>query len=173
LYDVYKGNAQPNRISWLLVGAFAMLAFFSSRDEGAGAQAYFTLVTGLNPLAVVVLSFFNKKAYWRITKRDYSLGAVAVLSAIVWFATGEGAIALIFAIIADFFAGLPTLIKAYQKPESESGLLFAICILTSGITLLTISDWTFANFAFPAYILGFCGLMVYSIYIRPRDKSKH
>ena len=123
MYDVIKGKAQPNRVSWLLVGVFALLAFFSSRDEGAGIQALYTLSTGINPLVVVFLSFLNEKAYWKITNRDYALGAIAVSSAIIWLITGEGAIALVFAIIADFFAGLPTLIKN-QNPKVGPYLQF-------------------------------------------------
>ncbi len=70
--------------------------------------------------------------------------------------------AIAFALIADGLAGLPTLIKAWKEPQSEHYAPYLTSAISAGITLLTISDWTFANYAFPAYIL-FTGVGVAAI----------
>ncbi len=169
MIDTLRGRAKPNRVSWLLWGSFTMIAFFASLDSGAGIEALYTLLIGVNRFIIFGLSFINSEAYWKATTRDYKLGALAVVGIILWAVTGEGLLALGFAIFANFMAGLPTMAKAYRQPETESGTLFGICIITSTLTLLTVQgNYTLAIVGFPLYISLFCIVMFYLIVVRPR-----
>lgn len=153
LIDTIKGKTKPNRVTWFFWTLAPMMAFFAELDKGVGLQSLMTFMAGFNPLLILLASFVNKKAYWELEKRDYYFGALSLLGIVAWQVTGDGNLAILFAIIADGFAAIPTLIKSYLEPETESSLIFLLGINMAGITLLTINDWSFAHWGFPAYIL--------------------
>lgn len=63
-----------------------------------------------------------------------------------------GNIAIVFSLISDFLAGYPTIVKSYRAPETENYVLYLGNSIFAGITLLTITEWNFANYSFPLYI---------------------
>ena len=172
MWATLKGHVQPNRVSWLLWGVLTLISFFASLDAGAGKEALLTLTISINRFIIFGLTFVNKKAYWKIIPRDYWLGAIAAVGLVLWMITGEGLLALGLAIFANFMAGLPTMIKAYQQPESESGTLFKLCLVNSMLALMTVQEgYTLGVLGFPLYLIVFCSMMVYFISIRPFIKQ--
>lgn len=78
---------------------------------------------------------------------------------VVWKITGEGNLAILFSILADGFAAIPTVIKSYFQPETESSRAYLFGAINAAIALLTIRVWSFAQWAFPVYIFGICVLI--------------
>ena len=66
--------------------------------------------------------------------------------------TKIGNFAIFFSILADGLASVPTVVKSYRYPESENYVLFLLQIFNAGIALLVIPEWSFQNYAFPAYL---------------------
>lgn len=165
-----SGRVQPNRITWLLLAIIPMIAFFGALDEGVGKQALLSFIVGVNPAMIFIASFVNKKAYWKLGRFDYACGLVALLAVLVWFVSGSGMLAIVFAILADFIAALPTFRKAIFYPSSESYVVFLFGIVNAALVILTIGNWDFATYAFPVYILAFNILIVFLI-IWPRASS--
>ena len=118
-----------------------------------------TFIVGFSPLMVFIASFFSKKSYWKLEKLDYFYGSLSFLGLILWLITGEGNIAIIFSIVADGMAGIPTIIKSFKEPESENYKAYFYSMINAGITLLTIKTWSFAHWGFPIYIFLICALL--------------
>lgn len=152
LYETIVGNAQPNRITWLLWGIFPMVIFVAQRAQGVEGLSWPSFVAGLTPLLVVAASFFNKKAYWKTERRDYYLMAAAMVGIGLWAITDNPNLALLFSLLADVLAGIPTLIKSYRHPQSESWIAYAISAFGFGISLLSVQTYDLQNAAFVAYI---------------------
>jgi hypothetical protein len=152
LYETIVGNAQPNRITWLLWAIFPMVIFVAQRAQGVEGLSWPSFVAGLTPLLVVAASFFNKKAYWKTEPRDYYLMAAAIVGIILWAVTDNPNLALLFSLLADVLAGIPTLIKSYRYPQSESWIAYAISAFGFGISLLSVQTYDLQNAAFVAYI---------------------
>jgi hypothetical protein len=93
---------------------------------------------------------------------DYVYGSISLFAILIWQITGEGNLAILFSILADGLASIPTVRKAYYQPETESGLIFLFGMINAGITLLTIKSWTFAHWGFPVYIFLIC-VILYSL----------
>jgi hypothetical protein len=125
------GKVQPNKLSWLLIGIAPMIAFFAALSEGAGTQALLSFIVGLNPLMVFVASFFNKRAYWKLSVFDYLCGAFSVFAIVAWLLSGSGNQAIILSIIADLSAALPIFKKSYTHPMSESYIVFLFGLVNS------------------------------------------
>ena len=168
LIETIKGKTQPNRVTWLLWGIIPGIAFLSQINQGVGAAAMFTFVIGFIPIVIFLATFLNKKAVWKLGRFDYVCGALAILGLILWFITKVGNLAILLSIIADFFAAVPTLVKAYRNPESESYKDFLGSVIYGVITLLTLQQWGFEYWGFAAYVVAFDSTLVYFIGLRPR-----
>ncbi len=152
LYETIAGKTKPNRVTWLLWGLFPMITFLAQRAQGVEGLSWATFVAGFSPFLILAASFLNKKAYWHTQARDYYLMAAAVVGLILWAITDNPNITILLALLADFLAGLPTVIKAYNHPETESWVAFAISSLGFGVAVLSIQSFTFENYAFIMYL---------------------
>lgn len=54
-------------------------------------------------------------------------------------------------------AGIPTLIKSYRHPASESWIAYAISTLGFGISFLSVQAYNFESTAFVAYLFAMNG----------------
>lgn len=161
-----KGEAKPNRVTWFMWALAPLIAFFATIQQGVGLQSLLTFMVGFNPLLIFLASFVNKKAFWDITKLDIVCGVLSIGGLVLWLITGTGNLAIFFAIIADLLAGIPTIIKSFKNPETESPYVFLGGGTASLITLLTITVWRFEYYAFPLYIFLICALLFILIKFR-------
>ena len=127
-----------------------------------GREIIFTLALAFPPFLITLTSFLNKKAYWQITKFDMSMGTLALIGLLLWQLTSNPVWAVIFSVLADASAGIPTLIKAYQHPETEKPIFFTLNTVGSLLVLLTVQRWHLENFLYPLYftLLSSTGLIL-------------
>lgn len=156
LIKTIKGEVQPNKVTWLLWSLAPLIAFAAQIKQGVGLQVWLTFISGFEPLLIFLASFINKKSYWKISKLDVAFGTLSILGLILWQITGVGNIAILFSIIADAMAALPTIVKSYKFPETENVFAYFTAALGALITLLTIDKWNFETFAFSLYIFTVC-----------------
>lgn len=151
--ETLKGTTQPNRVSWFIWMLAPFVAFSAEIVDGVGLRSLTTLVAGLGPLLVLVASFANRRSYWKISHLDVVCGGLSVLALLLWKITNTGDVAIAFSIATDVLAAVPTIIKSYRCPQSESYVTYLCSALSAGITLLTVSQFTFSNVGFPTGIL--------------------
>ena len=172
--NTYRGKTKPNRVTWSLWTVIAAVAVTGLIAENAAITTIIlTAFFGLMPFMIFVTSFFNKKSFWKIHRFDWICGALSVLGIIAWLWTGDGTLTIIFAILANFFAWLPTLAKAFKAPETESWLTFFNAIWASLITLLTVEEWTFASVGLLIYFTFSCTItfLLIKFKLGPRLKA--
>ncbi len=153
LIDTIKGKVQPNKVSWLLWSIAPLIAFSAMVQQGVGLQSLVTFIVGFVPLVIFIASFINKKATWEITKLDIICGILSLLGLGLWMFTQVGNIAIFFSIVADGLAAIPTIIKSYKHPQSESATVYSLGIINALIGVLTITTWNFETYGFPIYLL--------------------
>ena len=151
--DTLRGRVQPNRVSWVLWALAPLIAFAAELAGGVGWQSLTTLTPGLGPLLVLLASAVNRRSYWQVTRFDLTCGGLSVLALALWAATGSGNLAILFSILADGLASVPTLIKSYREPATESHWPYLATAVNGALALLTITKWQFSEYAFPAYLL--------------------
>ena len=79
-----------------------------------------------------------------------------IFGVILWIITDNPNLAIIFSITADGFAALPTVVKSFKFPETESMVTYLLASFGALLTLLTIDTWKLEFFAFPLYIFILC-----------------
>jgi predicted secreted protein len=163
IWDMTRGRAEPNRVSWALWASAPLIAFAAEIVQGTSMQiALVTFALGLGPLLVLLVSFANRGCYWKLARLDVVCGGLSGGAIAAWALTGRGDVAIALSIAADAFAALPTVLKSYARPESESPWTYLASGAGSVITLLSVRHWasaTFASYAFPLYVAAICALI--------------
>jgi len=114
-----------------------------------------------------------KKAEWKLTRFDVICGILSLIGLALWLITKVGNIAILFSIVADALAALPTLVKAYKYPETEIAWPWLATCIGIVLTLLTLKELTFANSGFIIYIF-IINLMIFGCCVRhaPRQGQR-
>lgn len=168
--DTLRGLTHPNRVTWLLWGAVPMLAFAIEEQSGVGLRSLMTFAVGFGPLLVFAASFVNRHSVWKISRLDYVCGALSIAGTVIWLLTREGLVGIAAAIVADALAGIPTLVKSWKAPETESANAYWGALTNATITLLTVTRVTADVVAFPLYIVVVAGteLLLVAGHLGPR-----
>lgn len=153
LIDTVKGKVKPNRVSFLLWSIAPFIAFFAQIKQGVGLEALMTFSTGFQPLTIFIASFLNKQAEWKLTRFDLLCGILSLVGLVLWMITKVGNVAILFSIVADGLASVPTIVKAYKYPDTEIAWPWIATVFGVVLTLLTLPSFTFANSGFIFYIL--------------------
>jgi hypothetical protein len=152
--DLFRGKAKPNRVSWI----FWMIAPFVAVYVGFKSGVHIpllvsTFVAGFIPFLVLIATFFNKDSYWKTTKFDIFCGIISAITIIIWITTKNGVISLTFAVLADLFASIPTLIKSWKYSETENIAPYSFGTINQIITFLIIINFSYLNLIFPIYLV--------------------
>ncbi len=151
--DTLVGTTSPHRVTWGLWAVEGILAYLVEIQQHVGAASLMTLALGLMPLVIFVASFKNPHAAWKIDVVDVVCGVVSLGGLVIWAAVNQSTLALVSFVVADFIAALPTYRKSWHSPESETPRTFVMGALYTGITLLTLRNFTTAGALFPGVIM--------------------
>lgn len=161
LLATLKGKAQPNPITWLFWGLAPLVAFLAQIHKTIEPTAWVTLALAAGPLLIFCVSLSGGR-HWKVTIFDILCGGSAAVGIVLWQVTSDPAIAVIFGILADILGGVPTVRKAYTNPTSEKALPYLLSVTSMVLTISTIRDWQFVNYAFPVYIL-LINVLIYTL----------
>ena len=96
--SMFKGHTKPNRVTWLMWTIAPFTAAFAAFSSGATWAAVPVLMSGLSPCLILLASFLNKRAYWKLSRFDYACGGLSALALVLWYLTANPNVAIIFAI---------------------------------------------------------------------------
>jgi len=178
LRDTLRGTTKPNRVTWLMWAVAPLLAAVVELNEGVGLRVLPTFMVGFMPLLVFAASFHNPAAVWKIRRVDYACGVMSAVGTAVWLATRNGVLAISAAILADFLAGIPTMMKSWTHPQTETVYSYVGAVISMAILLLTIQHWTFEVAAFPLFIVCIASVEVFLVGGEPgprlrRRRARH
>ena len=151
--DTMRGSTSPHRVTWGLWALEGILAFVVEVQQHVGLASTMTLALGLVPLLVVIVSFKNPHAVWRIDRIDVVCAVVSLSGLVFWAVVNQPTLALISFAVADFMAALPTYRKSWAHPETETARMFVLGTVNTGITLLTLKHFTTDGALFPGVIM--------------------
>lgn len=162
--ETLSGRTKPNRVTWLMWAIAPLIATSAALADGIRLAALPVFMSGFIPLLVFLASFANSKAYWKLEKFDYFCGASSFLALILWIITKEPVIAIIFAIASDGFAALPTIIKSWKHPDTESTEIFVGGLFNASTAFFALKTFDFSGIAFPMYLLSVNSILIVAGY---------
>lgn len=161
--QVLKGTVKPNRITWLMWSVAPLIATIAAITNGVGLSVFPVFMSGFTPLLVFIVSFFNKNSYWKLSRLDYYCGVMSLLALVVWYISKNPDYAIIFAIISDGLAAIPTVLKSWKYPHTESVLAFIGGLLLALSSFFAITTWNFSSLAFPVYLVVLNIIVIFAI----------
>jgi len=168
--EIHKKEIYPHNLSWLgwafitFVGAIAMLA------DGGGWSVVILFANSLSCILVVAYSFYKKVGVWSTTAYDYLFFGLGILGVILWQTFDLPLVAIICTVVADLSFGIPTIIKAYKNPKSETYLAWLSCSVAGLLSLFAVKSFMLSEFLYPLYLFIF-DTVVFLIVVILRNKK--
>ena len=169
--DMLKGTTKPERASWLIWSALALIALTSQLAAGAHWSIYMTLAQTVGVIVIFILSL--KYGYGGLKKRDIISIIIAALGVAGWLITNSPLFALLCVVAVDAAGAWLTVYKAFKDPGSETLITWELDSLSNLLGLLAVGTFSFSLVLYPAYLLVANGAVVVAILIaRQNIKSK-
>jgi len=162
--NIFYGSIKPNLVSWFFWALAPLLGAFFQIKAGAVLSVLPVFIAGFGPLVVFIFCLFKKERYWKITKFDIFCGIFSFFALIFYIFTKNLGISILFAILSDCLAAIPTIKKSWNFPKTESAFIYMIGITTNIIGLFVIKNWVFSIYSFSIYLIIMNTIITFSIY---------
>ena len=169
--DIFLGKTKPNLVSWFIWSLAPFIGVFFQIKAGAGLSILPIFMAGFISFLVIIITVLRKNAYWKINTFDVICGIISLISLILYVFTHNLSISILFAIMSDALAYIPTMIKSWNFPNTETGLMYIMGIINNIIGLLIIKSWIFPIYSFSISIIIFNLAIVFCIYRKKIFKS--
>jgi len=150
--DILHGTTRPNVVSYVLWCILLSISVFAQYSSGASSTIILVVMDLAAALVVVIfcLTGYGYKKYGLIEIICFVLAIVAI---VLWQLTSNPLLAIIFTLIADILAGVPTIVKTYRDPKSELPLGWFMVAFGAFLSLISNTIFDLPNLLFPVWIL--------------------
>ncbi len=149
IYEIIKGSARPERISWLLWTLLGGTYYFSALFDGGAT--YFTFGELIGPVTILVLSL--KYGVGGKSRFDIVALVIAMIAFTLLFIVEGTLVSLLLALTVDAIGVLLTIRKLLIDPASESKAFWGLAAIASLLALLSLQTVTIETLLFPSYVL--------------------
>ncbi len=162
--ETVRGNTKPNKVTWLMWSVAPLIATVASLSDGVGWAVLPVFMAGFAPLLVFIASFINPKSYWKLETLDYVCGTFSILALVLWGVTKAPQVAIIFSIASDGFAAVPTIVKSWKHPDTESVEAYTTGLFNGLTSFFALKMFGFSELAFPIYLVFVNSSLVIAVY---------
>ncbi len=166
LKSILRGYFKPQRMTRFLFFLIFVLLFGTLFVQGDRNSIYVAFIAMISTFLIFVLSI--KKGMGGASKFDFAVLMMALIALTVWVLSNDPLLGLLMTIVAGILAYIPTIIKAWELPETEDWFFYLVYALASLFSILSIKDFTLAKLAFPVYLTLANGVLISIIVLRKR-----
>lgn len=156
--DILHGTSKPNTVSFAIWEFLLLISFLAQLTSGA-SWSILMLAGDLIGTGIIVILCLKGYGYHKYGWTEWVCLALAILAIVLWQVTKEPVLAIIFALIADLMAAVPTVVKTYRDPWSEAPTMWFIIAFAAILSLVSTEIHDAPNILFPAYLLCINGLV--------------
>lgn len=176
LMAVWRRTLHPHVISWVIWGLTTMLVAGGQLIAGAGIGAAPIVLSGLLSSAVAVVAMLRRQPGHLdtgITRFDGWCLAIVLAGIPIWLSTGDVSWSMLLLTVIDLVGFAPAVRVVWQRPHSESVLLFLAFGIRNALAVLAVESAHLTTVVFPAVIGTACAAMAVLMLIRRRYLSTH
>lgn len=168
LNGVIKSTVTPSVLSWLGWAILMLVSLVSQIvAEGWDWSQTGICISALGCSIIGITALL--KSNYRIAKSDWLFLLLGIFCLLIYLSSNDPWLTTIFAIIADFAIGIPTIVKAYSNAKTERSPAWRLGLITWSLTLLISFHNGILYALFPIYLFMFSVMMVWLIYVRKSD----
>jgi len=150
--DIFAKKTKPERASWIIWSVLTGIAFFSQLAKGASSSLW---LPGLETCGVTIVFILSLKyGVGGLTKRDILILFSAAAGVVLWYFTKEPAVALYIIIGVDSLGTIPTIIKSYQEPETETFTTWILLSIAGILAMISVGSWNIILLSYPFYFFA-------------------
>jgi hypothetical protein len=157
ILDTLNRKAKPNKATWIIWAVVGIIIAASYWQAAAHESAWVIIANAVGVTIVMLLALKYGVEGWTSLDKACLLGAGCGL--LLWWATSEPALALYLTTIVDIIGSLPTIKKAYERPETESRASWLVFLTANTLNLFAITEWTLATAMYPIYVFTLSAIM--------------
>jgi hypothetical protein len=150
ILDTLKRKTTPDKATWIIWAILGIIIAGSYLASGAKESAWTPIAYAVGIVIVAVLSLKYGEDGWTVLDKACLIGAG--LGLVLWWYTNDPVLAYVLTTIVDAIGSLPTIMKAYARPESERNLAWPIFLIANTLNLLAIMEWTLVIALYPVYV---------------------
>lgn len=168
--SIHKGHTRPHAFSWLIWGVISSIGFAAQVAEGGGVGSWPRGFGAVTCFLIVILACF--KGEKNITRGDWVTLLVALSAIPLWMATKTPVWSVILVCIIDTIGYIPTLRKAWHKPQEETPRGYFLSCFGAFFSLIALEAYTLSTWLYPLVLTFSNGSMAAFLILRKRHKNK-
>lgn len=141
--DVFKKKVQPHAYTWFVWSLVSAIIFFGQLAKGAGIGALPTFASEIFTLVIFLLSL--RYGFKKITLVDTFFLFLALIGIGLWILTKDPTISVIIAVCIDLVAFVPTILKTWTYPRTETPLLYFMNVTRHALALFSLQAYNIAT----------------------------
>ncbi|TSC86530.1 MAG: hypothetical protein G01um10148_516 [Parcubacteria group bacterium Gr01-1014_8] len=141
--DVVTRRVEPHAYTWFVWSIVSGVVFFGQLAKGAGVGALPTAASEI--FTLIIFMFSLKYGFKHITRTDTFFLVAALLGLIPWVLTKDPTISVIVAVSIDVIAFMPTLRKTWEKPDTETPILYGANVIRHILALFSMQAYNIAT----------------------------
>jgi len=153
--DIHHGKARPHILSWIGWAFITALGASAMHAEGSRWVIAILVANSFNSLFIAAYATFKKVGIWSTGIYDYIFIGLGALGLVLWQTLDMPILALVSAITADLCFGIPTIIKTYKNPATETRFVWTAAAASGLLSLFAIQTFAFYEVAYPLYLFIF------------------
>lgn len=157
--DVLRKKLKPSILSWvgwaLLMGTGLISQIL---EKGWEWSQIGLLCSALGCVCIVISAWLRN--YYLLVNSDFRYLILGLVCLGIYFISKDAWITTIFAILADFIVGIPTLIHAYKNPQSQKSVAWSLGFISFSFSLILCIGQLYLYALFPVYLFLYNGAMV-------------
>lgn len=169
ILETLNRKISPNRATWIIWAVLGVIIAASYYLAGARATAWVPAAYAVGIVVMALLTLKYGEGGW--TKLDKACLAGAGAGLVLWAVTSDPVLPLYLTIGIDAVGAIPTIKKAYERPESESRLSWLMYVVANTLNLFAITEWTLVVASYPVYVFVLSGIM--SVLLARQAKKKN
>jgi len=156
--DIFRHIVKPHPYTWAIWTILVTIAAVNQVRNGGGYSSLFFISTTI----LVTLVFFLSLKYGMggASKIDKTCLVLAIILLLYWLTTKDTHISTICAVFIDGIGAVPTLIKVYHFPRTETYVQWVFAGIAGLFTMLSVPRLDWILIIYPLYVILMNGAVV-------------
>jgi len=155
LRDIHNRKVSPQVLSWVGWGFISTLGAIVILSVESTWVVAILFANALLCFVIAGYAVIRKVGAMSTGMYDYILFGFGILGLIFWLILDLPVVALFCSILADFSFGLPTIIKTYKDPSSETPFVWVSAVISGILSLFAVQHYVFYELLYPVYLLSY------------------
>lgn len=149
ILDILKGKTKPHRVTWLIF--FLLDLIYLVNQFALGARSSLWLVLAWTLVTLIIFSLSIKRGVGGLAKLDIFCLIGAIFGLLLWWILKTPLASVYLNIFVSLVGYIPTLKKAYLKPETETRISWFTAGIAAILGAISVGGFKYKLLILPIY----------------------